>query len=175
MTDEGRPSVLQRIGIVPLGILAAAFALLALNDGQGSGIGLIVAITAVALSVLWRVFGQRIAGGAELLPVAGALAYFVLVAPTTVISEVLAGFAGLAVLLWLAQVSAEAPGRLGRALDLLIMPMAGFAIALGIAFVLPPEPLSLGFASLLLVLVIVVVVLILARPGWVGHREAPSS
>jgi Flp pilus assembly protein protease CpaA len=176
MTAGGMaPAGLQRLGVVPLSILAAAFALLGLNDAQGAGVGVIVAIAAVAVSLLWRIFGERIAGGAELLPVAGALAYFVLVAPTTVVSEVLAGFAALALLLWLAHVTAETPGRLSRALDQLIMPMAGFAIALGIAFVLPPEPLSLGFASLLLVLVIVVVVLILSRPSLVGRREAPSS
>jgi hypothetical protein len=170
----GRPYA-DRLGVLPFAILASALLLLALDDSHGLLPGLVVAVVGLALSAAWRIIGRPVGGGVEVAPVGAAMIYLVLVAPPSVVSEALAGFAGIAVLLWLAGLSARSPGRLGRALDQLIMPMAGFAVALGIAFILPTGPLSLGFASLLLVLVVVLVVLILARPAIVGRREAPSS
>ncbi len=175
MNPVGGRSFLDRIGVIPLSILACALLLLGLDDTHGAVAGLIVAGVGLALSEAWRIVGRPVGSGVEIAPAGAALIYLLLVAPSTVVSEVLAGFAGIAVLLWLADVSIRSPGRLGRALDELIMPMAGFAVALGIAFVIPTGPLSLGFASLLLVLVVVLVVLILARPSIVGRREAPSS
>lgn len=175
MTLAEPRSVIDRVGPVPFAILSAMLVLLALGSTLGLVTALAVAVVGLALSATWRIRPWPRDTGVEILPVGIALLILTLTATVTTISEVVAGFAGIATLLWLADVSGHASPRMGRALDQLVMPMAGFAVALGTAYVVPPEPLSLGIATLLLLLVVVLVILVLSRPSIVGRREAPSS
>ena len=165
----------MRLGPIALLLLAVVLFALGLEDPAGAPIGVIVVAIGLVLSALWRLLGPIPPNGLEAIPTGVVLLYIVLAAPPTVVSEVLAGLAGLTLLLWISDVSRASPHALLRGFDQLLMPAAGFAVALGISFTVPVGPLSLGFASLALVLVILLVVLILSRPGLVGRREAPGS
>lgn len=175
MKGPGDRTVVDRIGPVPFSLLTVLLLGLAIENPAGAGVGIVVVVVALAVSVLMRITDRPWGKGTEAAPVGAALVYLTVTAPPGVLSDVLAGFAAVALLLWLADISYRSVGRLSRAFDQLIMPMAGFAIALGIAFIVPAGPLSLGLAALLLILVMTLVVLILARPAIAGRREAPSS
>ena len=175
MKGQLRPHPLRRVVDAPFVVLALVLGILGVQDTSGLFVGLSAGAAGLVRTALWRLFGRPWAGGIEVLPAAGTLVYLSLAVPPTVVSEILAGLAGVFLLLWLAHTTARPTERLSRVLDHLVMPLAGLAIALGASFVIPVGPLSLGLASLLLVLVVVFAVLVLTRPAIVGRREAPTS
>lgn len=165
----------DRLGIGPFVLLGATLVLLAGQAPSGLAPALVVVGVGLALSAAWRRVGRSAARGGEVVPVAVVLAYLLVVAPPNVVTEVLAGLGGVALLLWLGAGPDGAAGRWSRALDLLVVPLAALAIALGTTFILPSLPTSIGLATILLVAVMIGVAILLVRLSAGARAEAPSS
>ena len=134
--------------------------------------GIFLAVGAVVVGVVLRrpSFGSVRAYAS--LPVLAAMAIEVVSVPVGLGSELIAGLAGLAFLLWLADDPARPRGSAARALPALAVTTLALGIAWSSALFLPSHAIPLGVAGGLLALAIAVVALLVGHPTVLDREEA---
>lgn len=131
--------------------------------------------TAVALGAVLRRLRTETGRSLAVLPVLAALGVGAVRAPFDLVSAVVAGGAGLAALVWLADDPHRPPGGIARARLALLWPTLAVAMAWMSALLLPPGTATLGAAAALLAFVLAAVALLLARPRLFDREEAATS
>ena len=143
-------------------------------DGLPLGVGIAVAAVAVGIAAGLRADpSPRISGYAPVPAVVG-IALEAVVAPVGLGTEIVAGAAGLALLLWLADDPDRPVGGPVRALPAIALPALALGIAWSSALFLPSGALPLGVAGGLLALTIIAVALLAGRPTLFDREEARS-
>jgi hypothetical protein len=125
----------------------------------------------VGLAIAGPVVGSLLRGGAPrhlrsvgLLAPLVTLGILVVYLPIETFTELAAGLASLALLLWCAEDPERSSGAIGRGLAALAVPAAVFGIALASSLLLPPGAGSLGIAAGLLAGILAAVAVLLAAP-----------
>jgi len=159
---------------VSLALLLAVAIVLGFLSGFPAGLGVFLAVGLVVVgAVLRAVPGHGLAAYAP-VPVLGVLLLEASTAPVGFGTELFAGLAGLAFLVWLADDPARPAGGSVRALPALAVPALALALAWSSALFLPTGLLPVGVAGALLALLVAAVALLAGRPT-VFDREAARS
>ena len=172
MTSPSPASGLASLRPATLLLLGVAGALLGYLSGFPHGFGVVVAVGGVAAAaVLRRSFSPGPAAYAP-VPALGVLVVEVVPAPVGLGSELVAGFAGLAFLLWLADDPSRPVGGALRGLPTVAVPALALGIAWSSALFLRSGAVPLGVAGALLALVLAAVALLVGRPKVFDREEA---
>lgn len=148
--------------VAPAIAASAPLALLAASPGPDTAVALAIVGVGAAGSIGLRMLGRSVLRPIEGVPfLAALLAATVLVAASPG-TELLAGLAGLGVLLWVAQDPAW-PMPFSRTARGLALPALALGLAFGVALALPVARQSVGIAAAL-------VVVSLGALGWALTR-----
>ncbi|MEM0129042.1 MAG: hypothetical protein QXG65_02600 [Thermoplasmata archaeon] len=168
-----------RVGWRPLALLVAVLVVLGAQDTvAGPVAGIAIAVAGIAAAAIVRLGSRGLGSVAFPVPAGIALAVVAVGTPVTVVGEVLAGVAALALLLWCADGPDASPGSARRSADLIALPALGLFIAVGSGILLPPGNLQIGLAALLLTATILLVIATIARwvfPPVAGSPQRPPS
>jgi hypothetical protein len=157
---------------VSLGVLAAAALLLGYLSGVPYGFGVVlVAGGVLGAAALRRSESGAVAGWAP-VPVLLVLAIEAVGAPVGLGSELVAGLAAVAFLIWLADDPGRPVGGAVRGLPTVAVPALAVGIAWSSALFLPAKVVPLGVAGALLAFALAAVALLLARPSAFDREEA---
>jgi len=155
-----------------LGMLFVATGLLGYVSGFPGGIGIVVALGVVAFAAGLRTVSKRGIFAYAPVPVIVVLVLEAATAPAGFGTELLAGLAGLAFLLWLGDDPARPAGGAARSVPVIALP----ALALGIAWTselfLPAGTVPFGVAGALLAVVLAAVAFLMGRPSLFDREEA---
>ena len=162
--ERRRPALRSRLRPASLACMALATLLLGLVSGFPGGFGFLVAGGAVVLAVALRLSASPVDRAWAPVPVLGALLVEAVAAPIAFGAEVLAGFAGIAFFLWVADDPARPLGGAVRSFSAISVPALALGIAWGSALFLPAGNVPLGVAGAVLVVALAAVALLLARP-----------
>lgn len=143
-------------------------------SGFPEGLGVAVAVTAVAIAVALQISSSPEVRAYAPVPVLGAFALEAATAPVGFGTELFAGLAGLAFLVWLADDPARPAGGPIRALPTIALPALALGIAWSSALFLPAGVVPLGVAGGLLALTLAAVALLVGRPTVFDREEARS-
>lgn len=153
-------------------LLGVAGALLGYLSGFPAGLGAFVVVAGVVASAGLRWSSPpRVAAYAP-VPALAVLVVEALSAPVGLGSELVAGFAGLAYLFWLADDPSRPAGGPARALPTVAVPALALGIAWSSAFFLRSGAVPLGVAGALLALVLAAVAFLVGRPRVFDREEA---
>jgi hypothetical protein len=155
-------------------VLAGAAVLFALTTDWSWPVGLAIAGAGVAGSIAVRAAGTGLGRELAAVPAAAALGTLACEGPATAVPDLLGGLAAVALLAWVADDPARAPGGLGRAVPTLVLLVLFVAVAWAGALFWPSGTSLIGVGAALLVLVTVAVAFLFGRPD-LFDREAPAT
>jgi hypothetical protein len=161
-------------GLGFLALLGAALVFFALLSGLAWFLGLPIVAAGMAAAFLLRRRDAPRDGRAAPIPALGALVAVAAFAPSSPESDLVGGFAAVALLAWLADDPRRAPGGLSRALPSLVLVLVTLGIAWVGAFLLPSGSALIGIGAGLLVVVMILVAVLLGRPDLID-REPPAT
>jgi hypothetical protein len=157
------------------GVLVIASVGLSLLTPLPLAAGLVLAILGPTLGNLLRTTLSRTYRFLGLLPPIAALGILVTYSRPGTVPELVAGIAGLAVLLWCSEEPDRSPGAVGRGVAALAVPAAVLGIALASSLLLPSGEGSLGIAAALLAVSVVAVALLLGAPRTFERDPSATS
>jgi hypothetical protein len=137
--------------------------------------GPLLGLAGVALGAALRSLPSTLARGGAPVPPLVALGLLAALAPVSELTELYAGLAALAFLLWLADDPARLPGGAGRGLRIIAVPALGFGLAWASSLLVPAVGSSVGLAVALLVGVGAVVAFLLRAPAAFDRDPAATS
>jgi hypothetical protein len=143
-------------------------------SGFPGGAGVILMVAAVAAAAALRVVARPGLTSFAPIPVLLALVVEAVAAPVGFGTEIMAGLAGLAFLVWLADDPARPEGGAVRGLPVVAIPALALGIAWSSALFLPSGVVPLGVAGALLALAIVAVAFLVGWPTVLDRDEARS-
>ncbi len=174
--SDSNPSRPWRKAVGPAYVLLAiASAGFALIGPLPLLLGLTLAVGGASLASLLRVALPRPFRSLALLPALVGLGVIAAYSPLGTLPELLAGLAGLALLLWCSEDPDRYAGAVGRGLAALLVPGAAFGIAWTSSLLLPSGLGSVGLAAALLVMSATAVILLLRAPGVFDRDPAVTS
>jgi hypothetical protein len=138
------------------------------------GVGVVVAAVGVGLAVGLRALPWPGARAFAPVPLLIAFGFGAVASPLGVVPELVAGAAGLAFLVWLADDPARFPGGVGRARITILVPALALGIAWTSALLLPSGSAPIGVAAGVLVVAVAVLAYLVARPGLFDREEAAT-
>lgn len=157
---------------VSLGLLFVATTYLGVLSGVPAGLGVLVAPLGVVAAALLR---TRPSGKGVVyapVPVLVVLALEAGFAPVGFGTELVAGLAGLAFLVWLADDPTRPAGGPLRAFPSIAIPSLALSIAWSSALFLPAGTFPLGVAGVLLAITLAAVAYLVGRPSLFDREEA---
>lgn len=155
-------------------LLAGVGGFFGLFSGLPSVVGVATALGGILVAgVLQRLPHRLRLRGFAPLPAVGAIAVVAITAPWGLLSELLAGASGVAILLWLADDLDRPSGGVRRAQLTIGVPALAVGLAWASSLLLPPTSATLGVAAALLVLVTVAVAFLFGAPS-VFDEPSPS-
>lgn len=143
-------------------------------SGFPGGAGAVLMVVAVAVAAALRVTARYHLTSFAPVPVLLALALEAVTAPVGFGTELVAGLAGLAFLVWLVDDPARPAGGAVRGLPEVAIPALALGIAWSSALFLPSGAVPLGVAGALLALTIAAVALLIGRPSLLDREGARS-
>lgn len=174
MTTPVRRSAIPPVRLMSLSLLFVSAAALGYLSGFPDGLGLLVAIAAVLLAAVLRVSSDHDLAVYAPVPALAGIAVEAAAAPVGFGTELLAGFAGLCFLAWLADDPARPVGGDLRALPTIMLPALALGIAWSSALFLPAGAVPLGVAGGLLALTLAAVAFLVGSPSVFDREEARS-
>lgn len=159
---------------VTLGVLAVPTVLLGYLSGFPDGGGIVLAVAAVVLATGLRADESHRASSYAPLPVLFVLVLEAVTAPIGFGTELLAGLAGLAFLVWLADDPARPAGGAVRGIPEIALPALALGIAWSSELFLPSGVIPLGVAGALLALTLAAVAFLVGWPTVLDREEARS-
>jgi hypothetical protein len=171
MSSPNAPGTRRWPRPVSLALLLVAAGVLGYVSGFPAGFGPIVAVAAVVAAVVLRTGASRTEAAYAPVPVLAGLALEAVTAPAGLGSELFAGLAGLAFLIWLADDPSRPRGGAVRDLPTLAIPALALGIAWSSALFLPSRAVPLGVAGALLTLALATVAFLVSRPGAFDREE----
>lgn len=156
-----------RFGPPGAGLLAVGAAIavaLALWDPHGALFGTGIALAGFVLAGALRARGGARIRPFEMLPAVVALGYLALVAPTAIVTDLLAGLSALALFAWIADDPELPRGNLRRSGDVLLLPALGLAVAFSSSLLIQPGYVYVGIAAALLIGGLLAVAWVLSHP-----------
>jgi len=172
MSSPSSPVSLGSLRPATLVLLGVTAVLLGYLSGFPYGFGPFLAVAGVIAGAALRLHpSPRVAAYAP-VPVLAVLVVEVLPAPVGLGSELVAGFAGLAFLLWLADDPSRPVGGAVRSLPTVAVPALALGIAWSSALFLRSGAVPLGVAGALLALVLALVAFLVSRPRLFDREEA---
>ena len=157
---------------VSLALLLVGAGFLGYLSGFPDGAGELLAVAAVVGGVVLRATSSSTPAAVAPVPVLAVLALDAVTAPVGLGSELFAGLAGLAFLVWLADDPSRPTGGADRAAPTLAVPALALGIAWSSALFLPSRAVPLGVAGALLALTLAVIALLVGRPTVFDREEA---
>ena len=148
--------------------------LLGYLSGFPAGAGVLVVVAAVVAAAALRVVARPNLTSFAPVPVLLALVLEAVTAPAGFGTELVAGLAGLAFLVWLADDPARPAGGALRSLPVVAIPALALGIAWSSALFLPSGAVPLGVAGALLALAILAVAFLVGWPAVLDREEARS-
>jgi len=152
-------------------LLVATFALAVLS-GFPAGFGVILALSLVVVSAVFRSGPWTKLAPYAPAPVLVALVLEAAFAPVSFGTELFAGLAGVAFLVWLADDPSRPSGGPRRAFPTIAIPGLSLGIAWSSALFLPAGALPLGVAGALLAFTLGAVAFLVGRPALFDQEEA---
>jgi len=152
--------------------LLVAAVLLGYLSGVPDGWGIVLAAAAVLAAALLRQSSADAVAAYAPVPVVVVLVVEAVGAPVGIGTEIVAGLAGLAFLVWLADDPSRPVGGAARSLGTVAVPALAVGIAWSSALFVPAGALPLGVAGGLLALTLGAVALLLGRPTVFDREEA---
>ena len=174
MSAATAPGASLPVRPVSLAIVAVATALVGYLSGFPDGLGLFLAVGAVVFAAGLRTIPTRRVYSASPVPVLAVLVLEAATAPVGLGSELLAGFAGLAFLVWVADDPSRPKGGALRALPEVALPALALGIAWTSALFLPYGVVPIGVAGALLALTVAAVAFLVGWPALFDREEARS-
>jgi len=174
MTEPAGPSPLLAVRPASLATLALPAVLLGYLTGFPDGLGLVLMVAAVAAAAILRATGDPRGAAYAPVPVLVGLVLEAVAAPVGFGTEVVAGLAGVAFLVWLADDPVRPEGGAVRGLSVVALPALALGIAWSSALFLPSGVVPLGVAGALLALTVAAVAWLVGRPGLLEREEARS-
>lgn len=174
MSAPSTPVRRRSVRPVSLALLLVASVSLGYLSGFPDGFGPLLAAVAVGLAAGVRTSPSASVAGYAPVPAVLVLAAEAVTAPVGTGTELIAGLAGLAFLLWLADDPSRPVGGAVRALPTIALPGLALGIAWTSALFLRPGAVPLGVAGALLALTLAVVALFVGRPSLFDREEARS-
>jgi len=174
MTETTAPAPVRSVRAGSLAVLALPALFLGYLSGFPEGAGIVVMAAAVVASAVLRASGHPRRAAYAPVPVLVGLWVEAVSAPVGFGTEFVAGFAGVAFLVWLADDPARPVGGAVRGLSVVAVPALALGIAWSSALFLPAGVVPLGVAGALLALTIAAVALLVGRPSLFEHEEARS-
>jgi hypothetical protein len=138
-------------------------------------LGGVLAVGGATLASLVRALVPRPYRFLGLVPAVVALGVLAAYSPVGVAPELLAGLAGVALLLWCAEEPDRRPGALPRGISGLFVPAAAFGIAWLSSLLLPSGLGTVGIAAALLGASAAAIVWLLRAPGMFDRDPAATS
>jgi hypothetical protein len=163
---------LRSVRPVSLALLLVSATYLAFLSGFPDGFGPVLAAVAVAFAAGLRVSSHRNIAVYAPVPALAVLVLEVVPAPVGLGTELVAGLAGLAFLVWLADDPSRPVGGALRSLPTVAVPGLALGIAWSSALFLPAGTVPLGVAGALLALTLAVVAFLVGRPTVFDREEA---
>jgi hypothetical protein len=157
---------------VSLALLLVSATYLGFLSGFPDGFGPVLAAAVVVFATGLRVGTRRRVAAYAPVPVVAALALEAVRAPVGLGTELVAGLAGLAFLLWLADDPSRPVGGSLRSLPTVAVPALAVGIAWSSTLFLPAGAVPLGVAGALLALSLAVVAFLLGSPAVFDREEA---
>jgi hypothetical protein len=167
-------AVLRPLRPWTLAILLATAAYLGYLSGFPAGWGFVLSVGAVALAAALRVRAPESAAAYAPVPVLAAISLEAATAPLGFGTEIMAGIAGLAFLLWLADDPARPVRGPVRALPALAVPALALGIAWSSTLFVPLGAIPLGVAGGLLALALGGVAVLVGFPELFDREEERS-
>jgi hypothetical protein len=155
-------------------LLVVSAALLGYLSGFPYGFGLVLVVGAVVAAVALRAGPSRDLAPYAPIPALAALAVEAAAAPVGFGTEIVAGIAGLAFLIWLADDPARPAGAALRAVPSITLPALALGIAWSSALFLPAGAVPLGVAGALLALTLAAVAFLVGSPYLFDREEGRS-
>ena len=159
---------------VSLAFLFVAAAFLGYLSGFPGGFGLALTLAAIVLAAGLRMSASPVLAASAPVAALAALAIEAVAAPVGFGTEIVAGVAGLAFLVWLADDPNRPAGGPWRAAPTLALPALALGIAWSSALFLPTGSVPLGVAAGLLALALAAVAFLVSRPAVFDREEARS-
>jgi len=159
---------------VSLGVLLVATVVLGFVSGFPDGAGVVLAFSMVVLATGLRVVARRGAYSYAPVPVLSVLVLETATAPVGFGTELLAGLAGLAFLVWLADDPSRPVGGALRGLPEVAAPALALGIAWSSALFLPSGVVPLGVAGALLALALAAIAFLVGWPTVLDREGARS-
>jgi hypothetical protein len=172
MSPPGPPGRRGSVRPVSLALLFVAATFLGYLSGFPGGFGPFLAAAAVAVAAGLRVSSSRTVAACAPIPALAALAIEAVPAPVGLGSDLVAGLAGLAFLVWLADDPSRPVGGAVRSLPTVAVPALALGIAWSSALFLPSGAVPLGVAGGLLALALAAVAFLVGRPTVFDREEA---
>ncbi len=168
----GASARLRSIRPVSLALLLVSATYLGFLSGFPDSFGPVLTAAAVIVATGLRVGTRRNVAVYAPVPVLAGLVVEVVPAPVGLGTELVAGLAGLAFLLWLADDPSRPVGGSLRSLPSVGVPALAVGIAWSSTLFLPAGAVPLGVAGALLALTLAVVALLVASPTVFDREEA---
>jgi hypothetical protein len=143
-------------------------------SGFPAGAGVVLAVAAVVLAAGLRAVARPRLFAYAPLPVLLVLLLEAVTAPVGIGTELFAGLAGLAFLVWLADDPSRPVGGAVRGLPEVAVPALALGIAWSSALFLPSGVVPLGVAGALLALTLAAVAFLVGWPSVLDREEARS-
>lgn len=172
MTDPAAPPAPRPIRPVSLALLLVAVTYLGYLSGFPWGFGALLAVGGVTLAAILRSRPTGPDAAYAPVPALGALVVEAAFAPVGFGTELLAGLAGLAFLVWLADDPARPSGGPLRGFPTITVPSLALGIAWSSALFLPAGAIPLGVAGALLALALAAVAFLVGSPALFDREEA---
>jgi len=157
---------------VSLGLLLFTVAGLGYFSGFPAGFGVVAAPVAAVVSMVLRSGPWPKLDPYASLPVLVAVVLEAAFAPVGFGTELLAGLAGVAFLVWLADDPTRPAGGPLRAFPTIAIPSLALGVAWSAALFLPAGTLPIGVAGALLAFAIAAIALLVGRPALFDQEEA---
>ena len=172
MSPPEAPTGIRSIRPVSLALLLITATYLGFLSGFPDGFGPVLAAAGVVLATGLRVATRRSVAVYAPVPVLAALVVEAVPAPVGLGTEIVAGLAGLAFLLWLADDPSRPVGGSLRSLPTVGVPALAVGIAWSSTLFLPAGAVPLGVAGALLAFTLAVVALLVGSPTVFDREEA---
>jgi len=166
------PRARRRVRPWSLALLLVTLTYLGYLSGYPYGYGFVVAAGAVALAAFLRASPSGSDAGYAPAPVLAALALEAAAAPVGFGTELIAGFAALAFLVWLADDPSRPTGGPLRSLPTIAVPSLALGLAWVSGIIVPAGALPLGVAGGLLALTLAAVAYLVGSPSLFDREEA---
>lgn len=163
---------LRSLRPVSLALLLVSATYLGFLSGVPDGFGPLLAAAAVAVAAALRMSSRNRVAAYAPVPALAALALEAIPAPVGLGTELVAGLAGLAFLVWLADDPSRPARGSVRSLPTVAVPALALGIAWSSALLLPAGAVPLGVAGGLLALTLAAVALLVGRPTAFDREEA---